>query len=758
MNSPQSTSTINASQPAVVAAADLSTAIARHWGFKSLRPLQDAAMRAVLSGQDSLVVLPTGGGKSLCYQAPAVARGDTTVVVSPLISLMKDQVDSLRAVGVPAVALNSSLDASESRAAVHAVRNRQIRLLFVSPERLALDSFRQLLIEIDVQRFALDEAHCISQWGHDFRPEYRQLKFLKQQFPRASVHGFTATATPQVRRDIVEQLGLRQPEVLVGNFDRPNLTYRVVPRSDVYAQTLELIERHRGEAGIVYCIRRRDVDDLTEHLKSAGIDVLPYHAGLDAGTRKSVQTAFKQERCDLVVATVAFGMGIDRSNIRFVLHTGIPKSIEHYQQETGRAGRDGLEAECVLIYSAADVMTWKRLLTKSVAESEQPVAPEYLQSAIRHLNDMDAYCRPLVCRHQSLVKYFGQQYDSGPCQACDVCLEDTLTEPVEDAQTVAKKILSCVGRVDQRFGVSHVVRVLLGDHVAALRSRGHDRLSTFGLLKDCGKNEVRDWVYQLVKLQVLVQTSDEYPVLQLNDASWEVMRDQRKISLVRRHKLAAPTRRSKADVTSWEGVDRELFDALRTLRRGYAEDRGVPPYVIFNDATLREMARVRPSNLEKLRLIYGIGERKLAEFGAAMLAAIDEHCQCRNLSRDRPSAPPATSIIPPKSTGTRPPRIEKQKAKTLFHVGTSVAEVAQKTGRAQSTIYGYLCEYIRDERPASVEPWVQPEVYQLVSATVDRLQAQSLKPVFLALDGKISYDDIRVVMVHRAVQASSTRT
>jgi ATP-dependent DNA helicase RecQ len=755
MSTAPSISPVTASQSVVLPPGELSAVIARHWGFKTLRPLQDAAMRAVLDGRDSLLVLPTGGGKSLCYQAPAVLRGDTTVVVSPLISLMKDQVDSLRAIGVSAVALNSSMDADETREAVQAIRNRQIRLLFVSPERIALDSFRQLLLEIDVQRFAIDEAHCISHWGHDFRPEYRQLKFLKKQFPGASIHGFTATATPEVRQDIVEQLGLQQSEVLVGNFDRPNLTYRVLPRGDVTAQTIEILKRHDGEAGIIYCIRRRDVDDLTEYLKSAGFDALPYHAGLDAGKRKSVQSAFKQERCDLVVATVAFGMGIDRSNIRFVLHTGMPKSIEHYQQETGRAGRDSLEAECVLLYSAADVMAWKRLLTKSIEDSQQLVDPDFLQSATKHLNDMDAYCRPLVCRHRALVEYFGQQYKNEPCQACDVCLDDATLEAIPEAQTIAKKILSCVGRVDQRFGVGHVVSVLRGENIESVRSRRHDQLSTYGLLKESGKNEVRDWVYQLVKQQVLVQTSDEFPVLQLNEASWEVIRDEREVKLLRRHQSEKPTKRSKADVTSWEGVDRELFDALRSLRRKYAEERGVPPYVIFSDATLRELARVRPSSLEKMRMVYGIGDKKLEEYGSAVLAEIDRHCQEQNQTRDCASTAPATPIIPPKSISSRPPSSEKQSAMKLFRAGKGVPEIAKQTGRAISTIYGYLCEFVRDEQPVSIEPWVEPNTYRLISDTIDTLRPQSLKPVFVALDGKVSYDEIRIVMIHRAVQSGA---
>src|SRR5579872_4100223 len=436
---------------------DVLSVIRRHWGFDGLRPLQAAAMRTVLDGRDSLLVLPTGGGKSLCYQAPAVLRGDTTVVVSPLISLMKDQVDGLRACGVAAIQLNSSQTPGEQRAGEQAVREGKIRLLFASPERLATASFRALLKLAGVKRFAIDEAHCISHWGHDFRPEYRQLGELKTHFPEASVHAFTATATEQVRADIVAQLKLKSAEVLVGNFDRPNLMYSVVSRYDEYAQAVEILNRHKGEAGIIYCVRRRDVDVMTELLKRGGINALPYHAGMLPPERKKVHDLFSEEKCDVVVATVAFGMGIDRSNIRYVIHTGMPKSIEHYQQETGRAGRDGLEAECVLLYSAGDATVWKKIMQKSVAESETPVDPIYLRSAYQHLDDMEDYCRPITCRHRSLVEYFGQQYESDNCGACDLCVGES--EFLPDGQTIAKKILSCVYRVNESFGVAHVASI-----------------------------------------------------------------------------------------------------------------------------------------------------------------------------------------------------------------------------------------------------------------------------------------------------------
>jgi ATP-dependent DNA helicase RecQ len=594
--------------------------ISRHWGYDSFRPLQHDAMAAVLDGRDSLVVMPTGGGKSLCYQAPAVLRGVVTVVVSPLISLMKDQVDGLRACGVVAAQMNSSQSPLEQRGVEKELLEGRIRLLFASPERLAMPSFRELLQRAGVKTFAIDEAHCISHWGHDFRPEYRQLRSLRQHFPDASVHAYTATATQQVRRDIAEQLALREPVVLVGDFDRPNLTYRVLPRVDEGKQILDVIERHKDEAGIIYCTRRKDVDQLSEQLRKRGIEAVAYHAGMPQEERRAAQDAFAAERCDLVVATVAFGMGIDRSNVRFILHTAMPKSIEHYQQETGRAGRDGLEAECVLLYSGADVVLWKSMLDRGSEELDPD--PRYREAAVRHLNDIDRYCSGTTCRHRALVEYFGQRYDKPSCGACDICLGET--EDVPEALVVAQKIVSCVYRVGQAFGVSHVVSVLRGEDTEKVRDRGHDRLSTYGLLKGNGRNEVRDWIYQLVAQGFLAQTDDQYPILRLTEEARKVMRGEASIRLrqpivTKRSRSAAPRRQFGE---SWDGVDRSLFDVLRSWRREEAQERGVPPYVIFSDRTLRELARLRPTTLVALREVYGVGDAKLQEFGRKVLELI----------------------------------------------------------------------------------------------------------------------------------------
>jgi ATP-dependent DNA helicase RecQ len=596
--------------------------VRQYWGFDALRPLQGEAIQAGIALRDSLVVMPTGGGKSICYQVPPIVADRVDIVVSPLISLMQDQVDGLRACGYPAAALHSGLDAAERRAVHDGLRQDAFRLLFVSPERLVTGSFMELVRALDVKAFAVDEAHCISHWGHDFRPEYRQLATLKEWFPGASIHAFTATATPRVRGDIVEQLGLDDPNVLVGCFDRPNLTYRVQPRVDVNGQVIDVIRRHEREAVIVYCLSRKDTVSLAGALTAAGIDAAPYHAGLDAATRRRTQRRFAREELDVVVATVAFGMGIDRSDVRCVVHAAMPKSIEHYQQETGRAGRDGLEAECVLLYSAADVLRWQSLMRRSAGEADDPEAAERgLAAQLELLGHMQGLCSTLECRHRKLSRYFGQEYPDASCGACDVCLDEV--RPMPDSTVVAQKVLSCVARLGQRYGVGQVVQVLRGAATDAVRRAGHDRVSTYGLLQDVPEKSLTNLVYQLVDQGLLERSAGDRPILQLNPESLGVLRGEREVRLV--EPRAPKARRTRAAEESWEGVDRGLFDHLRTLRRVIAEERAVPPYVIFGDATLRELARRRPESLADMATIRGIGEKKLADLAPRFLEAIRDH-------------------------------------------------------------------------------------------------------------------------------------
>lgn len=728
--------------------------IEKHWGFHTLRPLQDQAMRAVLDGRDSLVVLPTGGGKSLCYQAPALLLDGATVVVSPLISLMKDQVDSLRANGIAACQFDSSQSATERAALRSDLLVRSSRLLFTSPERLLMPQFQDFLRQLNVRRFAIDEAHCVSHWGHDFRPEYRQLGQLKQLFPDASVHAFTATATQRVRDDIAQQLRLADPLVLVGNFDRPNLTYRVQARRDLMGQVLDVLERHQGEPGIIYCIRRRDVDELTAALVAKGYKALPYHAGLTPAQRHNAQEQFADEECDLIVATVAFGMGIDRSDVRFVLHTGMPKSVEHYQQEAGRAGRDGLEAECLLLYSLQDTITWKSLVERSAGEAAGEgvkIDPTYVPAALRHVEEMDRYCRSAVCRHRVLVEYFGQAYEppeeqGESCGACDLCLGET--ELVPDGTIIAQKILSAVYRTGQRFGVGHIIGVVRGQNTERIRQLRHDQLPTHGVLADETEQAVRDYVYQLIGQGVLTQeirvsNGQEFPILTLNAASMEVLKKQREVRLTQPVRAKARQKTRAAEI-SWEGVDHQLFEALRQFRRDIAHQRHVPPYVIFSDATLRELARIRPRSMERLRLVYGVGEVKLNDLGPLVLPLIVDHCRARNLTTDNLVARDPTPAAP---RASRPNPVRRE-ALAMFRRGASIEEVCTQTGRARSTVLEYLCEVIRETRPADISRWVPPERYAQIATVARQDTGPFLKPIFVAFNGTISYEEIRLVVAH----------
>jgi ATP-dependent DNA helicase RecQ len=591
--------------------------LSRWWGFDTLRPLQAEAIAAALAGRDSLVVMPTGGGKSLCYQVPPLVGDTTDVVVSPLVALMKDQVDALEAIGYPAAALHGGMSQEERAAVRDRLAAGEIRLLFTAPERLVNTGLLDLLARVGVKRFAIDEAHCISQWGHDFRPEYRQLALLRDRFPTASIHAFTATATPRVRDDIARQLSLRDPATLIGTFDRPNLVYRVVPRADRAAQVLKILGRHRGEASIVYCISRKETERLAARLAAEGLLARPYHAGLDARQRHATQEAFAGETIDVVVATVAFGMGIDRSDVRLVLHTSLPKSLEAYQQETGRAGRDGLAAECVLLYSSADVFSWESLVRKSAAESELDAAEQekLCASQVEHLHAMRRYAQAARCRHAALSEYFGQAYPAASCGACDVCLGETNSLP--DATVTSQKILSCVARVGERFGVRHVCEVLRGAKTEGVARHGHDRLSTFGLLADLDQRTAENLAHQLLDQGLLDRTPGDRPVVTLNEKSWEVLRGTREVVLL--EPRAGTARTTQADADDWEGVDRDLFERLRKWRRRVAEARGKPAWTILDDKALRAIAREKPPSPAALLRCKGIGEKRLADFGSAIL-------------------------------------------------------------------------------------------------------------------------------------------
>jgi ATP-dependent DNA helicase RecQ len=606
---------------------DILVTVRRYWGYTELRPLQEQAIKAGLEQRDSLVVMPTGGGKSLCYQVPPELAQRTDIVVSPLISLMKDQVDGLRECGYPAAALYSGMTPEELRRTEEQMLEGRFRLVFVAPERLLAPRFLQLIERLEIHAFAIDEAHCISHWGHDFRPEYRQFASLKKRFPQASVHAYTATATERVRADIAAQLRLRDPAILVGTFDRPNLVYRIVPRLDARAQVLEILQRHRRQAAIVYCISRKDTESMASFLQANQLRAAFYHAGMEAEERRRTQDDFAAEDLDVVAATVAFGMGIDRSDVRCVIHAAMPKSIEHYQQETGRAGRDGLEAECVLLYSAADVLRWESLIEKSAGDAE--AAPEIIAASRQLLDHVRRLCSGVHCRHRKLSEYFGQEYLKPTCEACDVCLNEV--EGLADATVTAQKILSCVARAGEHFGAEHIVDVLLGASTDRIRRWHHEELSTYGLMKGTARPALTNMLYQLIDDGLLERTTDERPVLRLTDASREVLRGNRSVQLLQ---PKTKVKKTRFDEKSWESVDAGLFETLRNLRRQLADERRVPAYVLFSDATLRDMARVRPGSPNALLGIRGVGERKLADLGERFLEIIETYCRENRLPLD----------------------------------------------------------------------------------------------------------------------------
>ncbi len=603
--------------------AALKQVLRKHWGYDEFRPLQHEAVTAALAGRDSLIVLPTGGGKSLCYQVPAAVKPGLAVVVSPLISLMKDQVDALRECGLAAAAVHSGLTDAERRDVAAEIRAGRLQLLYVAPERLMSERMLTFLAATPLSFIAIDEAHCISDWGHDFRPDYRLLGQLREIFPAVSLHAFTATATQRVQTDIVRQLGLRDPLVLVGGFDRPNLTYRVTPRAKIEDQLAEVLDRHRNESGIIYCISRKAVDALSASLKRQRFKVAPYHAGLSDRDRARNQDAFLDESVDIVVATVAFGMGIDKSNVRFVAHTGAPKSLENYQQETGRAGRDGLPAECCLFYSSADFQLWRRMHDKLPAETQQQVEV--------HLRLMQNYCSSSVCRHAALVQHFGQTYagNGSGCEACDLCLEEV--PAAADPLITAQKILSCVLRVRERFGADYIAQVLVGARAERILDNGHDQISTYGLLKAFDRQTVRDWLEQLCS-QGFATRDGEYQVITLTPAGREVLKGEVTPTLLAGREKSPRSNRSKhnsaggsASRRSAEApatFDAKLFERLRQLRRQLAQERGVPPFVIFSDNTLQHLSADRPATREAFSNVYGIGQQKLNQYGDAFLAEI----------------------------------------------------------------------------------------------------------------------------------------
>ena len=599
---------------------DLIATLKKHFGYDQFRPLQREIISDALAGRDVFVLMPTGGGKSLCFQLPALLRDGLTIVVSPLISLMKDQVDALQTSGIAATYLNSTLTREEAKARWRGLHRGEYRMLYVAPERLMLDAFLERALNWNIAQLAIDEAHCISEWGHDFRPEYRELKKLRKHLPDVPLMALTATATERVRVDIVKELKLRDPRCYVASFNRPNLTYRVIPKSAPYEQLLALIRNRPNDSGIVYCASRKSTESLARNLNEDGITTKPYHAGLTTAERTKHQDAFLRDDVRVITATIAFGMGINKPNVRFVVHYDLPKNIESYYQETGRAGRDGLPSECILLFRPSDVAKQLHFIEEK-SEKEARIARAQLQQMVH-------YAETRECRRGVLLEYFGEKFLPQSCESCDNCLQPRETF---DGTVHAQKFLSCVYRIHARhgfgFGLGHVVDVLRGADTEAIRQRGHNELSTYGIGGELKRGEWQAIGRELLRLGLVECAPGKFATLSLTAAGLEALRMRTPIVLTKQIDIAEKVRPARAGAIE---CDETLFERLRDLRRKLADERNVPAYVIFSDVSLREMARSYPTNTNEFRRIPGVGEQKLRDFSGLFLSEIKSHLEANS--------------------------------------------------------------------------------------------------------------------------------
>lgn len=715
-------------QTSVTAPPALLPALKQYFGFTAFRPLQEEIIQETLAGRDALAILPTGGGKSLCFQLPALVRPGLTVVISPLIALMKDQVDALRASGVPATFLNSSIESDESRARLRGLHTNQFRLLYVAPERLMLSGFLADLQRWNVKLFAVDEAHCISEWGHDFRPEYRQLAQLRSQFPEAPFLALTATATERVRTDIVTHLKMRQPRCFVASFNRPNLTYRVVAKSGGYDQVLSYIRARPSESGIIYCQSRKSTESVATRLSEDGVRARPYHAGLDSGERAANQEAFLRDEVRVICATIAFGMGINKPNVRFVIHYDLPKNIEGYYQETGRAGRDGLPGECLLLFSAGDIVKQMHFIEEKPDPREQQIARDQLRTMAHYAESSD-------CRRATLLRYFGEDWPESNCQSCDSCLSPRATY---DGSLAAMKFLSCVYRVREKsgfgVGLNHIVEILAGAETEKIRRWQHESLSTYGIGKDTPRAEWLAIGRELVRLGLLQQTPGQFSVLELTTDGRVALTQRRQVTLTKPIATPEPAVERKGAIS----CDETLFERLRGLRKKLADERDVPAYIVFSDVSLRQMARDYPSNETAFSRISGVGEKKRAEFAEPFLNVILEHLQ--NHPRQTFS-----DILPaPVIALNRSMNDTARDTYRRFSSGQAVKQIAAERELSVNTIYDHLCVAMEAGEPFSLDRVMSTEQQTKIAAAFSKAGWNVLKPVMELLGEGYDYGQLKL--------------
>ena len=701
----------------------LESALKHFFGYDQFRLQQREIIEHFLNRQDSLVVMPTGGGKSLCYQLPSLLRLGVMVVVSPLIALMQDQVDALQNNGIAATFLNSSLDFDAVRSRQQSLLSGETKLLYVAPERLLSENFWPFLSRLNQQvglsGFAIDEAHCVSEWGHDFRPEYRQLHRLRAAFPDVPMMALTATATTRVREDICAQLSLQAPRVFLASFNRHNLYYEVLPKDrHSYAHLVRQIKAASG-AVIVYCISRKRVDELAGRLQQEGIAALPYHAGLSDETRSGNQSRFIRDDVQVIVATIAFGMGINKPDVRLVAHYDLPRTLESYYQESGRAGRDGEPAHCTVYFSYGDVSLINYIIEQKSDEQEQNIARQQLRQVLD-------YAESPVCRRQIQLGYFGEAFP-GQCDRCDNCRHP---KPVEDWTVEAQKFLSCVARCRERFGMVHVIDVLRGSQKKRILELRHDELSTHGIGKDRSAEEWKLLGRSLLHQGLVDETTDGYPVLQLNAASWQVLRKQLTVQIAVPEQLQGA---AAADTVSDEAAT--LLKRLRSLRKRLADRQGVPPYIVFTESTLRQMAQRMPRSLSKISRISGVGSRKLEQYGQVFVDEINAFCEENGVGAQPESVPGA------------PPVVNNTRALTLqlYEEGHSVAEIARLRSLRPTTIIGHLAALIEAGTAVDLSPVVSADRQTTIRQVLEQAESFHLSDLRDRLGEDYSYDEIRLV-------------
>jgi len=711
----------------------LQSLLKQYFGFTSFRPLQEEIIQDALNGRDVFAVLPTGGGKSLCFQLPALARPGLTVVVSPLIALMKDQVDALQASGIPATFLNSSLSPGDARPRLRGLHQGDYRLLYLAPERLMLSGMLSDLERWNINLLAVDEAHCISEWGHDFRPEYRQLAELRSHFPNVPIMALTATATDRVRGDITKQLQLKDPGCYVASFNRPNLMYRVRSKSSAYDQVLSLIQERPRESGIVYCQSRKGTESVAARLNRDGIRARPYHAGLDAKVRSEHQELFIRDEINVICATIAFGMGINKPNVRYVIHHDLPKNIESYHQETGRAGRDGLPSECLLLFSPGDATKQRIFIEAKTDARERQIATEQLDQMLHYAGSSD-------CRRSTLLGYFGENWPNTGCEACDNCLTPRATF---DATLPVQKLLSCVYRVRERSGFSvglnHLVEVLTGADTEKIRKWHHQDLSTYGIGRDFSRPQWIAMGRELIRRGYLQQRPEKFNTIELTPEGRTALTQRKAITLTAPETPAAPKLPSEARNLD---CDTDLFEELRKLRKQLADERQVPPYIVFSDVALRQMARIYPANEQEFKRISGVGERKLTEFGDIFIAAIDRYLETHR----RQMFADDSFSLPNQTRGLSNTVVETL---NLFQNGQTLEAIALQRSLTRGTVITHLINAVQSGERVNLDQLFTLEQQAEIQAGFAKIGYSNLTGVHEELRGRYDFDQLRIFRATR---------